>query len=556
MAPTPAQNASEAPVPSAGRTPDVEGRASEEQALGKGGITRAATVFGLATVLSRILGLARDVLVASIFGTSLAWSAFVLAFAIPNMFRRLFAEGALAGAFVPVFTAQIKEEGRESALRLARTVATAVGLVLLAIIVVAWLVFGVLDMLVDTPKVNLIARLGSIVIPYVFFICLAGFGMAVLNSFNHFAVPALSPALLNIVFIGALLFVVPLFGDARQEQIFGLAVAVIFGGLVQLGVQVPVLGRFGFRFRPLLDLKSPHFRRVLALFLPGLVGLAVVQVNVVVDYLLGYIISNEASSHLYYANRLVQLPLGVFGIAIATAMLPTLSKLRAAGRMDTFKTTLSYSLRQTLAIAVPAAVGLIILRRPLVMLIYEHGQFGPEATRIVSAVLMFYALGLFAYATTHILVPAFLAMQDPKTPMRVSIATTGLNLALNLVLGVALRMEARGFALATAISSTCSLALLATVLHRRLGPIEGRAMLLSVGRIVLAAAGMGAVVYGAHVLLVRLLVGCGIGEVPVQFLLVAGPTGAGMIAYVALSHALGSREIGEFIRAYRRRASG
>jgi putative peptidoglycan lipid II flippase len=212
----------------------------------------------------------------------------------------------------------------------------------------------------------------------------------------------------------------------------------------------------------------------------------------VVDYLLGYIISDHASSHLYYANRLVQLPLGVFGIAIATATLPTLSKLRAAGRMDRFKTTLSYSLRQTLAIAVPASVGLIVLRQPLVRLIFEHGEFGPQATRIVSQVLMFYAFGLFAYATTHILVPAFLALQDPRTPMWISIATTALNFALNLVLGVALGMAAKGFALATAISATCNLVLLTVLLRRRLGPIEGRPMLLSVGRILAASLAMGA----------------------------------------------------------------
>jgi len=535
----------------AGGMPGIEDAGA--RALGKGGITRAATVFGAATVLSRFLGLARDVLVASFFGTSLAWSAFALAFAIPNMFRRLFAEGALAGAFVPVFTEQLKTEGREPALRLARTVATAVGLVLIGVIVVAWIVFGLLDLWVDTAKVDLIARLGSLVIPYVFFICLAGFGMAVLNSFNHFAVPALSPALLNIVLIGALLFLVPLFGETPSERIFGMAVAVILGGIVQLGVQVPVLGRFGFRFRPILNLKDPHFRRVLALFLPGLIGLAVVQVNVVLDYLLGIIISEHATSDLYYANRLVQLPLGVFGIAIAAATLPTLSKLRAAGRMDTFKTTLSYSLRQTLAIAVPAGIGLIVLREPLVRLIYEHGRFGADSTRIVSAVLMFYSLGLFAYATTHILVPAFLAMQDPKTPMRISLVTTGLNLMLNLVLGIALGMEARGFALATAISATCNLALLAVFLRKRLGRIEGRTLVVSVVRIVAAAAGMGLAVLGTRELLRWLLSAgewSGLGE---QLLLVAGPMGVGMLVYLVLSHVLGSREIREFMSAYIRK---
>ncbi|HUU36110.1 MAG TPA: murein biosynthesis integral membrane protein MurJ, partial [Vicinamibacterales bacterium] len=478
---------------------------AEEQALGRGGLTRAATVFGLGTAVSRVMGLARDVLAASIFGTSLAWSAFVLAFAIPNLFRRLFAEGALAGAFVPVFTEQMKQEGRESALRLARTVATAVGLVLLGVIVVAWVVFGVLDATIDTAKVHLIARIGSIVMPYVFFICLAGFGMAVLNSFNHFAVPALSPVLLNVIFIVALTVFVPLFGGAEQNGIYAVAVAVIFGGIVQLGVQVPVLRRFGFSHRPLLDLRDPAFRRVLALFLPRLIGLAVVQINVVVDYLLGYIISDDASSHLAYANRLVQLPLGIFGVAIATAALPALSKLRAAGRMDTFRSTLSYSLRQTLSIAIPASVGLILIGRPLVQLIYERGAFSHAATLIVSDVVMFYAFGLFAYATTQILVPAFLALQDPKTPMRISIGTTALNFCLNLVLGVALGMAARGFALATAISGTCNLVLLAVLLRRRLGPIEGRPLTLSIVRIVAASLAMGACVFAAYLLLRQVL---------------------------------------------------
>ena len=552
MAATRPVNVPEPPVPDAGGTPDLDG----EQALGTRGITRAATVFGSATAVSRCLGLARDVLVASTFARHLAMSAFTLAFWIPNLFRRLFAEGALAGAFVPVFTEQVKEEGRESALRMARTVATALGLVLIGIILVGWLVFGALDFFVHTNKVNLIARLGAIVIPYVFFICLAGFGMAVLNSFNHFAVPALSPALLNVVLIAALVFLVPLLGDAPEQQIFGLAVAVIFGGMVQLGVQVPVLRRHGFRFRPLLDVKDPRFRRVVTLFLPGLAGLAVVQVNVGMDYLLGFIISEGAPSELYYANRLVQLPLGLFGVAIATATLPTLSKLRAAGRMDDFRATLSYSLRQTLAIAVPAAVGLIVLRRPLVQLIYERGAFDAGATHVVSAVLMFYAFGLFAFATTRIFVPAFLAMQDPRTPMRTSIATTVLNLVLNLVLGVALNMAARGFALATAISATCNLVLLAVIFRRRHGPIEGGRMLVSVRRIVAAAVAMGAVVYGAHALLGWLLARGGITGLLAQIMLVIGPAGVGIVAYAVLSHLVGSREVREFISAYKRKTSG
>ncbi|MBN1917108.1 MAG: murein biosynthesis integral membrane protein MurJ [Verrucomicrobia bacterium] len=525
---------------------------AEERALGRGGITRAATVFGLGTAASRVMGLVRDMLAASIFGTSLAWSAFVLAFAIPNLFRRLFAEGALAGAFVPVFTDQLKHEGRESALRLARTVATAVGVVLLGVIVVAWVVFGVLDVVVDTAKVNLIARLGSIVMPYVFFICLAGFGMAVLNSFNHFAVPAFSPVLLNVIFIVALAVFVPVFGGAEQYGIYAVAIAVIVGGVVQLGVQVPVLRRFGFVHRPLLDLRDPAFRRVLALFLPRLVGLAVVQINVVVDYALGYIISDDASSHLAYANRLVQLPLGIFGVAIATAALPALSKLRAAGRMDTFRSTLSYSLRQTLSIAIPASVGLILIRRPLVELIYERGAFSPAASLIVSDVVMFYAFGLFAYATTQILVPAFLALQDAKTPMRISIGTTVLNFCLNMLLGVALGMAARGFALATAISATCNLVLLAVLLRRRLGQIEGRPLLDSIVRIVVASLVMGAWVFAACFLLGRLFEG---PSVLIRVLLVVVPTGVGLAAYLVASQVLGSREAREFLHAYRRKTS-
>ena len=520
--------------------------------MGRGGMTRAATVFGLGTAVSRVAGMVYQMLAASIFGTSLAWSAFVLAWAIPNMFRRLFAEGALAGAFVPVFTEQMRQQGRDSALRLARTVATAVGLVLLGVMVVAWVVFGVLNAAVDTTRVNLVARLGSIMMPYVFFICLAGFGMAVLNSFNHFAVPALSPVLLNLIFILALVFLVPLFGGADGEGIYAVAIAAVIGGVAQLGIQVPVLRRFGFRHKPLLDLRDPAFRRVLALFLPRLLGLAVVQVNVVVDYLLGYIISDAASAQLSFANRLVQLPLGVFGVAIATAALPALSKLRAAGRMDTFRSTLSYSLRQTLAIAIPASVGLILIRRPLVQLIYERGAFSHEATLIVSDVVMYYAFGMFAYAATQILVPAFLALQDAKTPMRIAIGTTVLNFCLNLVLGVALGMAARGFALATAISATCNVVLLAVLLRRRLGPIEGRPMTLSIVRIVAASLVMGAYVFAAYYLLRRVFEG---DDLLVQALLVVVPTGVGLVAYLVVSHLLGSREAREVLHAYRRRAS-
>jgi putative peptidoglycan lipid II flippase len=516
-------------------------------------VTRNATVFSLATAVSRLLGLLRTALIAGSFGTSLAASAFFFAYSIPNMLRRLSGEGALGGAFIPVFTEEMEKHGRLPALRLSNSLGLAVSLVLVALILLITLVLqGIALFFHSSEKTLLVVNLTQVMLPYLFFISLAGFGMAVLNSLNHFFVPAISPALHNIILIAALLFLCPLFGTAKEQMIYGLAIGVLVGGATQLGILFFPLKKKRYSLSTGVDIRSDSVKKVLRLFLPGMFSLGVTQINTVMDKFLAFFVKRQqasAPSELFYANLIVELPLAVFGISLGVAVFPSLSRLRASGKMKEFRETFSYALRQATAIALPASVGLILLREPIIRLVYQRRAFGHAATEAVAPVLMCYAFGLLAYTSLKIIVPAFLSLQDPKTPMRVGLAVTGLNFVMNCF-AVFVLVRVWGLALSTSLSAMVQMGVLLYLLRRKIGPIGGRRILLSTARIAVAAAFMGVVTAFAMAAADRMIPGSGTVAAVTKVLF---PLSCGLISYMVFCHLLKVGEVGEVLAALRRK---
>jgi putative peptidoglycan lipid II flippase len=449
---------------------------------------KSAKTVSLCTLLSRVLGLVRDIICASVFGTSLAWDAFVVAFKIPNLFRRLFGEGALSAAFIPVFTEYLETKGKKDAWELVNVTGTLLFIILGSLVVLAEISFSVIPTVFSlNSKWSLVLNLLIITFPYVLFICMVALAMAVLNSLKHFLIPALAPVALNICWIMGVIFLTPICGNTLDKKIFGLAIAILIGGVTQLAMQLPVLRKEGVVFKPSLYFSHPGLKRILALMLPIIFGLAVVQINVLMDSFIAiafarppggaesfsiagmaipYPLETGAASVLYYGDRLIQFPLGVFGIAIATAVFPFFSTYAARKEWTNFANTLNQAIRVVLFIGIPASIGLILLRRPLVELFYERNAFTAESTYRTSVVIFYYAIGVWAYCASHVIIRAFYSIQDTKTPVKVGAGMVGLNLILNLTLIWFLREG--GLALATAISATIQIIILFALLHKKL----------------------------------------------------------------------------------------
>lgn len=461
---------------------------SEERALAK-----SFGIISSSTFLSRILGLFRDVFSASLFGASLVWDAFLIAFMIPNLLRRLLGEGALTSSFVPVFTEYLEKKSKKEAWQLV-SVVFSVLLVVLALIVLLgiWIISLLLNNFSFSIKIALILHLTRIMLPYIFFISLVALSMGILNSFKHFAVPSLSPIILNICWIVALFLICPRFGQELDQRIFGLALGILLGGMVQLLVQIPILVKKGFNrsnIRFNLDLNHPGLRRIGRLMAPAVLGLAVVQINILVDIILGLMLGNGAVSALYYGNRLMQFPLGVFAIAMGTAVLPTMSSHVARNNIPRLKQTLSMALRMVFFITIPAAIGLMVLRFPIIRVLFQRGQFSSLSTNKAATTLLFYSIGLFSYAGVRIIVPCFYSLQDTITPVKIGAIALVSNIVLNLVLMWPLREG--GLALATAISSMINFCILFLILRKRVGNLDGKRIISSFSRILLSASLMG-----------------------------------------------------------------
>ena len=456
-------------------------------------LMEAASVVGFATLMSRILGFVRDAAIAWYFGAGFASDAFIAAFRIPNLFRRLLGEGALSSAVVPVFTDVLYTEGREESNRLAGAALRLLAVFLCALAVVCIVLAPLLVRLIapgfTAEKYHLTVMLARIMLPYVFFVCLVALCAGILNVYNHFAAPAYAPVMLNLGMIGAVFLIAP----QMETPIVGLAIGVILGGCLQLGLQIPPLVRKRVYFWQNKSLFHPAMKHMGRLLLPVILGGAVYQINILISTLLGTLLTEGSVTFLYFADRLVQFPLGLFAIAATTAVLPSLSRQAAAHDWVGLKETLGQALRMIFFLTVPAMVGLILLREPIVALLFERGEFDATATRLTAGALSYYASALWAFATVRIVATSFFALQDTRTPFLAAVAS----IAANLVMGAILMrsMAHNGLALSTSIASMLNLAILVIGINSKLNGLPWKRLLPSMVRTISISALMGLFVW-------------------------------------------------------------
>jgi len=502
-------------------------------------VTKAAGVVGSATFLSRIFGFIRDVVIAWFFGAGLSSDAFFVAFRIPNLLRRLFAEGSLSIAFIPVFTEYLSDRGKEDAFELARSALRLLAALLVTVAMAGILLSPLIIRIIapgfaDSPeKFSLTVTLTRIMFPYIFFIGLVALCMGILNVLGHFAAPALAPVLLNIAIIGSVFIISP----QMTEPVTGLAIGVLIGGLLQLALQVPFLIKKGFYFWHKAKLYHPGLKRIGLLMVPTIFGAAVYQINILVGTLLASLLPEGSVSYLYYADRLVQFPLGIFAIATATAVLPSLSRLAAAKDYTAVRDTFAYAMKLVFFITVPAMVGLIVLRQPIVSLLFKRGAFDAEATHLTAYALLYYGIGLWAFAAVRIVVSTFYALQDTKTPVKAA----AISVCANIVLGIILMrpLGHGGLALATSLASMLNLALLVRALREKLGALEWRSITASVCKTLICSAVMGAVVWAIALIVIPSTD----ATITSLFWGLTGSILAGVVLYVVFSFFLKSPEL-------------
>ncbi len=449
-------------------------------------VARNAGIVSLAVMASRILGLVRDQVFAIFFGAGYAYDAFLTAFRIPNLLRDLLAEGALSSAFVATFSQVLETKGRKEAVQLSNRVATLLILVISAISLLAWfyapaIVAGLAPGFFEVPgKSELTVQLTRIMIPFLLLIALAAQAMGILNALNSFGIPALASAFFNLGSIfGGLLLGFVLGPAVGLSPIEGMAYGTLIGGLLQWAIQWPKLRRAGFNYRPMISLTDPGVRQIVRLMGPAILGTAAVQVNVfvntnfassIIDPATGAV-ANGPVSWLNFAFRFMQFPIGVFGVAIATATLPPLSRSVAREDYDGFRRTLAHALALVFLLCIPSAVGLAVLGRPIVGLIFEHGRFTALDTAQTANALAAYSLGLAGYAAVKVLSPAFYAINDTRTPMLISLGSIVVNYVMNsLLVGPFGHV---GLAFSTSSVALVNFMLLALFMRRRVGWLEG-----------------------------------------------------------------------------------
>ncbi|OQA29341.1 MAG: putative peptidoglycan biosynthesis protein MurJ [Verrucomicrobia bacterium ADurb.Bin345] len=519
-------------------------------------VIRSAMLIGGFTSMSRVLGLMRDFLTAGFFGTSPAMSAFVVAFRIPNLFRALFGEGALSSAFVPVFIEARQKEGDQRAWLLARKVITLVATVLFAVVLAG---IAAITLVLRRPdlgvKTGMILPLVRIMLPYMMFICLAALSMAILNSHHRFALPAFTPSLLNITWIAFILLVCPRISGPLERQIYGLAWGVFVAGIIQLGMQIPALWRFGYRPGLSFDFSDPRVWKVFTLMGPAALGLAVYQVNAVVDSLLATWVGSWAPAALFYSERLLYLPQGILATALSTVLLPVLSGHAARSDFPEITRTLNHSLRSLFFIMAPAAVGLFALARPIIQMIFEWKAFDAVSTELTARALWFYAPGLLVFCLAKVFVPAFYATQDTRTPVRIGLCCVALNFTLNVtfILTWPQYWKHAGLALATVISEGVNGFVLGYFIHRRMGSPGWRTLGVSMARIMSASIAMGLCAFGLQRLLFAMGGRLDLAPKLTQVMSVLGSIAVAIVIYILLALLLRCPELHEVRDAIRLR---
>lgn len=517
--------------------------------------TRAASVVGLAVLCSRVLGVVREQVFAALFGGGRIMDAFTIAFRIPNLLRDLFAEGALSTAFITVFSKTTAAEGDRAAWALANKVGTLAvvvlsGVVIVGIVCAPWLV-AVIAPWFDPSKAALTVTLTRIMYPFILLVSLAALVMGMLNAKDVFGMPAMASSFFNIgsIITGVALgwYFDPHFGT---RAILGLAIGTLVGGALQLGVQLPSLHRLGYVFRPDFAWRDRGVRAILQLMGPSVIAASTTQVNVLVNTLFASRLGNGPIFWLQIGFRLMQLPLGIFGVALGTVALPLLARMAAAGNTYAFRTELARGMRLAFLMTIPASIGLILLADPIVSVLYQHGRFTAHETAEAAAALRFYAIGLCGYAGLKVLVNAFYAIERRKTPMVVSLCAVGLNLLLNWLFSVRLDWGHRGLALSTACIATTNFLVLYALMHRHLGRLESRAMLTLLLRLAAASAALAGVCWaGEH----WLLAGWAVERFWPKAGRLAAVIAGGAGAFFLCATALRIREMQDITAAVRRR---
>jgi putative peptidoglycan lipid II flippase len=517
-------------------------------------LARSAGLIGAATMASRLLGVVRETVLAAMFGAGTQMDAYNVAFRIPNLLRDLFAEGAMTAAFVPTFTRALTRHGTERAWRLGSLVINALALVT-GVLVVLGMIFAepitrfIAPEFARVPgKLELTTELTRVMLPFLSMIAVAVAAMGMLNALHRFFIPSLSPVMFNVATIACALGLAPLMPRVGQEPILAIAIGTLLGGLGQIVLQWPLLRREGFRYTPIVSFRDPELREVLRLMVPGAIGLGAVQINVLVNTSLASSQEPGAVSWLGYAFRLMYLPIGLFGVSIATAALPDISRHAAADDVAAIRRTVSRGLRMILMLNVPATLGLIVLAEPIVSLLYERNRFGPGDTLATATALMFYAPGLLGYAAVKIASPTFYALRDSRTPVVVSMASVAVNLGLNLwlvrVMGYA------GLALGTALAAIFNAGVLLWLLRRRLGGLDGRPVAFAAVKIGVASILMAAVARVMWEWLMAVLPG---GGELLRIVRVFLSIGAGLVVLALVAKLLHVEEFDETSRRLLRR---
>ncbi len=505
-------------------------------------VARAAGVVGAATLASRVMGYVRDMVMSWAFGTSAAADAFYVAYRIPNLLRELLAEGSMSAAFIPVFTETLTRGSKEEARRLAGAVLARL-LVILAVITLLGVLFAPYLVKViawgwkyDTSreKFLLAASLTRMMFPYLLFIGLAALAMGMLNSLRSFLAPALSPVMLNIFTITGVVLLAP----RMPDPVMGAAVGVVLGGLFQLLIQVPGLKRQGMLPRPRFSPSHPGVRRIGTLALPVFFSSSVNQLNIVIGTVLASFLATGSITYLFYGMRFIHFPLGIFGIAIATAVLPTLAAQAARQETKEFRETLSLGLRLVFFILFPAMAGLITLRVPIVNLLLERGEFTHVSTAGTADALLYYAVGLWAFGGVRIVAQAFYSLQDTRTPVRIAVLAFLANIVLSILL-MRTELQHGGLALANALAAMLNLGLLTKRLRKKIGRMDGRRILNSLLRILPASLAMAAI--GAWV--ARDPVWLGPGNAMFKVELLGGGIAASVAFYLFAMWVLRSEEL-------------
>lgn len=515
----------------------------------KKGILKAAGVLGAATMLSRIMGMVRDMVTSRLFGAGMATDAFFAAFQIPNMLRRFFAEGALTAAFVPTFSETLVQEGEERARELANLCFT-----LLTLVVAAITLLGIVGspyivrlmfpgFSVVPGKFELTVLLNRVMFPYIFFISLVALCMGILNTLRHFFTPAISTVFLNLAMIVSALALRPFF----RYPITALAVGVLIGGSLQLALQLPVLWKKGFSLRPRFNFNDPKLRKIALLMLPATLGVGIYYLNITVGNILASLLPQGSVSYLYYAQRLFEFPQGVFTVSVAQAVLPTMSRQAAEGDLTAMIDSVNYGVRLTLFVTIPAMIGLAVCAKPLMALIFMGGRFDYQMAQESARALVYYSTGLSCVALVRVLAPAFYALQDTRTPVITAAIAFLLNLGFSLwLMGPLLH---GGLALASSLSALGNMLLLFWLLRRKIGLLGGRKMLHTAFVSATASLPMGLVVW----MLCSLYDWSQAGHKLVKAGMVATAVAAAVVVYLMVSHLFRSEEADDFIVILRRK---